>query len=525
MAGKAVGGAGRGKRVAKARKPVEEFRSDGPRVAQWLEAFVRHTKGPFAGDPLVLEPWQVEFVNELYRLGDDGKRVYQNCLLLIPRKNGKSTLASGLALYALCADGEASPEVYLSANSREQANAVFRQMRDCVLTSPSLPDWVKPMRAHLECESNMGVARVVSAEHRTVHGTNPSFACQDELWAAKSMDLLEALVSGAGARSEPLTVIISTVGHDRNSPLGEMHKKLYELPEDCREVRDDGYLTIGRDYAAGFLYWCYGPPLDPADWRYTVDLDDPVVWRKSNPASWITNEFLARQHASPSMRSSEFQRFMVNAWSEAEDYWLPQGAWSQCREGFEPIEDGALVTVGIDLGQRRDRSAVVVCRRREVDGELHWDVSARVWEPPEAEGVNFDIAEIRAYIRELAGRFNLERVAFDPWRLEESGQMLEDDGLPMVRFDMGWSRTGPASEGLYEAIVGGRLHHDGDPILAAHVAAGATTENERGWRLTKRKTTEPIDALMALLMAHSESVAATGHGALSVYEQRDLVVL
>jgi phage terminase large subunit-like protein len=91
---------------------------------------------------------------------------------------------------------------------------------------------------------------------------------------------------------------------------------------------------------------------------------------------------------------------------------------------------------------------------------------------------------------------------------------------------MGWARTAPATANLYDAICSGRVHHDGDPILASHVAAGATTEREDGSvRLTKRKTTEPIDALMALMMAHSESLAATGAGASSVYEQRDLITL
>lgn len=522
---------GRGGKGARGKRAGGEgvFASDGPRVAAWLEAYVRHTKGPFAGQPLVLEAWQVDFVNELYRLDDQGERIYTNCLLLIPRKNGKSTLAAGLALYELCGDGESSPEVYLSANSREQAGAVFRQMRDCVLTSPGLEDFVKPMRSHLECASNMGVARVVSAEHRTVHGTNPSFACQDELWAAKSMDLLEALVSGSGARREPLTVIISTVGHDRNSPLGEMHKKLYELPKDQRETRADGYLTIGRDPQAGFLYWCYGPPLDPADWRYTVDLDDPLVWRNANPASWITDDFLSKQHATPSMRSSEFQRFMVNAWAEAEDYWLPQGAWSDCEQGFEEIEDGALVTVGIDLGLKRDRSAVVVTRRRKVEGDEDWhfDVQATVFDPPADPNLAFDINVIRSHVRELADRFTIERIAADPWRLEETMAYLADElQLPVSRFDMGWSRTGPATANLYDAIVSGRVHHDGDPVLAAHVAAGATTERDDGaYRLTKRKASEPIDALMALMMSVAENLAATGAGVQSVYEQRDLVVL
>ena len=526
MAGKAAGGARRSKPVVKAGAASKDFVSDGPRVAAWLRAYVRHTKGVHAGQPLELEAWQTDFVNELYRLDADGKRVYTNCMLLLPRKNGKSTLAAGLALYQLCADGESSPEVYLSANSREQAGAVFRQMRDCVLTSPMLGDWVTPMRSHLECPSNMGIARVTSADgSKSVHGTNPSFACQDELWAAKSMDLLEALVSGAGARSEPLTVIISTVGHDRSSPLGEMHKKLYHLPEEMREVRNDGFLTIGRDLKAGFLYWCYGPPLDPADWRYTADLDDPTVWRKANPASWITDEFLEKQHASPSMRSSEFQRFMVNAWAEAEDYWLPQGSWSNGRDGFVPIEDGATVTLGVDLGLRRDRSSVVLVRRREVEGEMHFDVMARVWEPPVAEGVNFDVNELREYIKDCCRRFDVERVGFDPWRLSETSDALLDEGIPMTSFSMGWERSAPASEALYDAIVSGRMHHDGDPVLAAHVAAGATTTSERGWRITKRKATEPVDGLIALMIAHSECMAAIGQGANSIYEQRDLITL
>lgn len=515
------------KKRATNKKPAQTFTSDGPRVAQWLETYCLHTKGVFAGQPLRLEPWQRDYVDELFRLDPKtGKRVWTDSLLLLPRKNGKSTLAAGLALYMLTADGEQSPEVFLAANSREQAGAVFRQMKDMVVTSPGLLDWVTPMRSHLEARDNLGIARVLSADAKLQHGTNPSCSIVDELWAAKSMELLEALVSGVGARQAPLSLIISTVGHDKKSPLGSLHKRLFELDEKQIEVRNDGYLTIGRDYESGFLYWAFGPPLDPADWRYTCDLDDPDVWRQSNPASWITDDFLRKQRAKPNMRPSEFQRFMVNAWAENEQFWLPPNSWTDGREGYVPIEDGATITVGIDLGLKRDRSAVVICRRREVDDVFHFDVEARIFEPPADPDQAFDISIIRNHIAGLADRYDLERVAFDPWRLEETGQALEDDGLPMIRFSMGWERTGPASEGLYDAIVSGRVHHSGDPLFAAHVAAGATTENERGaWRLTKRKATEPIDALMALLMAHAESMAATGSGVNSIYEQRDLLVL
>lgn len=501
---------------------VESFPSDGERVARFMEAYVVQTKGAYAGQGLALQPWQRDFVEELYRLGPDGKRVWHTAMLLLPRKNGKSTLAAALALYHLVGDGEMSPEVILAANSRDQAGAVWRQMRDTVLSSPKLADWVKPMRTHLECSSNMGVARTISSESRTAHGSSPSFATVDELWGAKSMDLLEAIVSGVGARSEPLTCIISTVGHDREkSPLGQMHRALYELPEDAREVRNDGFLTIGRDFESRTLYWCYGPPMT-ADGRYDCDLADPEVWAACNPASWISAEYLKEQYHAPSMRPAEFQRFMLNCWSTAEDYWLPQGAWDRCRDGFVPIEDGAKVTLGVDLGLKRDRSSVVVCRRREVDGEHHFDAVAHVWNPPADENLTFDINEIRRFIQQCAEKYNIERIALDPWRLEETGEYLYDQlQLEVVRYDMGWARTGPATEQLYDAICSARVHHDGDPVFAAHVAGGATTTNERGnFRLTKRKTTTPIDALIALMMAHDESRKAG-----SIYDDREMIVL
>ena len=507
-------------RKAKVVKP--DFSTDGPRVASWLETYCRHTKGTqFAGKPLVLEPWQREYVNELFRLDSDGKRCYASSLLLLPRKNGKSTLAAGLALYMLCADGEMSPEVYLAANSKEQAGAVFRQMKDIVQTGP-LMDWITPMRAHLEAPDCLGLARVVSADAKLQHGTNPSTAVLDELWAAKSMELLEAFESGTSAREQPLTIIISTVGHEKESPLGDLHRAAYAKPDELRETRNDGFLTIVRDLEAGFLWWLYGPPMD-SDGRYSVELDDPIVWEKSNPASWVTREVLQKQRDKPSLRLSEFQRFAVNAWSEAEDFWIPQGSWDACRDGFQPIEDGARVTLGVDLGLKRDRSSVVICRRRQTeDGVYHFDAVAKVWDPPEDKNLTFDINVIRTFIQDCALKFNIERIALDPWRLEETGNYLYDSlQLEVIRFDMGWARTAPATERLYDGICSARIHHDGDPVFAAHVAAGKTTTNERGQsRLTKRKVSNPIDALVALLMAYDECAKAG-----SIYDDRELLIL
>ena len=504
------------------------FPSDGERVARFLETYVTHTKGRFAGLPFKPEAWQRDFLNELYRLNPEtGARVYSEALLLIPRKNGKSTLAAALGLFHLVGDDEASPEVYVAAGSRDQASAVFRQARSMVETSDGLSDFVTPMRWHLESPDNMGVYRVLSSDANLQHGTNPSASIIDEYWTAKNGDILTALTSGTGAREQPMSLIISTAGHDKNGPLGLLHKRAYELPDELRESRPDESLTIVRDTENGFLYWLFAPAWD-SEYRYSnVDLDDPATWAKANPASWITQEYLTRQFNKPSVRVSEFQRFHLNVYAEAEEYVFPAGAWESGRADFEPIEDGASVVLGVDLGQRRDRSAVTIVRSRLIGDskKLHFDVVAKVWDPP-AEG-NFDINTIRSFIDECCTRYDVKRIAYDPWRLEATAQAGQDTGQPWLAFSMGWARSAPASAALYDAVVEGRVHHDGDPVLAAHVAASAVTESEAGgFRFTKRKSgSNPVDALIALMMALAESINESGHASGSVYESQELIVL
>ena len=114
------------------------MRSQGPHVAEFAETFCRHTKGRWAGEPLVFEEFQREFLDEAFKLDADGKRVYTRVLCGLPRKCGKSTLAAAIALYMAAADGEPGAEVVIAAGSREQAAIVFDQARAFVELSPGV---------------------------------------------------------------------------------------------------------------------------------------------------------------------------------------------------------------------------------------------------------------------------------------------------------------------------------------------------------------------------------------------------
>lgn len=533
--------------------PEPDFPSEGRRVACWVAVHVRQTKGRFADVPLVVEPWQYEFLCELYRLvqatdDDTGellvdaegepilRRAFQEALLLLPRKNGKSTLASAIGLYQLVADGEDAPEVYVAAGKRDQARAIHNQAKQTVEVSPGLVDFLVPQRDAILFPENRGVFKVLSSDAKLEHGSNPSTNLIDEKWAHPSNDLATALTSGTGARDEPLSLTVSTVGHDLEGPLGE---DVVSALKDCDlEIRDDGFLTIGRDYEAGFLLWIYGPPFDVdaarggKGFHYTADLDSPETWRRSNPATWIRTKELGRQRKR--LRLTDFRRFRVNAWTEADDLWLPEGAWAELLcDGMElvPRSAGGLpIVVGVDIGQKKDRAAIVVVQptgeiATNDDGEEldRYRVSAEILTPP-TDGRALDIATVRAAIRSLHDHFDVQAVAYDPWRFEESAQMLADEGVVMVEWPQSNERMCPATSRLFDAIVSGRLEHNGDAEFAAHVNAAATVDvGERGYRLTKRKATRPMDACVALAFALDEADQGETHG--SKYEEGGLVVL
>jgi phage terminase large subunit-like protein len=464
----------------------------GRKVAAFSERFIRQTKGRWAGLPLELEQWQRDLLDELYLLNPDGSMVYHEALIGVSRKNGKSTLAALIALYGLIAAGENGPEVYSAAAAKDQARVVFDQARAFVEASPRLQEWLTPMRSVITCPRNGGVYRVLSSDAALQHGLNPSVVVIDELHAHPDAELYYALTTGQLARLNPLVVSITTAGFDQSSICHDVYTRGREI--------EKGGLAAMRE--AGFFFRWY--QADPV-----ADLHDEDSWRAANPSSWITTSDLRRE--CERLPEHVFRRLHLNQWTATEDHWLPPAAWARCADPDATIPDGATVTLGVDLGLKHDFAAIAVVWVRD-DGKVV--VKAQAFEPP-GGGESLSISVIEQALRELAKRYRVTQCMYDPWRFERSAQQLGDEGLLMVEHPMTNERTAPASARLYEAIVEGRIVHDGDPVLASHVAAGATVDTERGWRLTKRQAKLKVDALMALLIAYN--------GAMTVAPPRRLV--
>lgn len=456
------------------------YSGHGKRVADFAEKYVVQTKGRWAGEPLALETWQRSFLDELFLVDEEGRRIYREALLGVARKGGKSTLAAAIGLYGLLGLGEQGAEVYSAAASKDQARAVFDQARGFVEASPLLRDWLKPMRSAIVCESTGGVYKVLSSDGPLQHGLNPSLVVIDELWAHKDPELYYALTTGQLAREEPLIVSITTAGFDRDTIAWQAYERGRKLADQGAEaMRDERFL----------FRWFEAPE--------GCEVDDPEAWAAANPSSWIDHDDLARE--ARRLPEPVFRRLHLNQWTDSVDSWVSASDWDACK-GEVRLDDAPDLWIGVDIGVKRDSSAVVEVGW--VEDKLH--VRSRVLTPEPGRPVA--VADVKELVAGMGGD-RLQEVVYDPNAFRESAQELEERGLVMVEFPPNHARMVPASEKLYELIRERRLVHDGDPVLRSHVLASVAQLTERGQRISKRKSRAHIDACMALAYAADRATA------------------
>lgn len=458
----------------------------GARVESVFRQHLRQSKGRWRGKPLwPLYPEQRGLIHELMRV-ELGRRIYTEALVGVPRKNGKSTVAAGLALYLLLFDGEPAPEVYGAAGSRQQARIVFQEAARMVRQSPVLSEWCRVLRNEIIVDSIDGVYRVVSADGGLQMGTNPSGVVADELHVWKGdagRELYYAFSTGMEARENPLMVSITTAGYDLDTIA-------YEVYERGLNKND-----------AGFLLWWLGA-------SEHADPSDPATWLHANPAPWLNEAVLRRRfHRLP---PSVFARLHLNIWTTSEALWLPMGAWRKLADRRLRIEPGERVWLGVDIGFKRDASAIVEVARRDgagPGGRPLYIAKAYIFPPAVgADGV-LNLAPVKRKLKELIGTRRVQELRYDRTLFGESAHEFAE----LVRVvEVPWSsnqRIVEGTEALFELIVEALLRHDGDGEFQAHVEAGAIRETESGFRITKQKSKRRIDALAALLMAATGAVS------------------
>ena len=482
------------------------------RVVAFIELHIKHIKGELGGKPFILEPFQKKIVRDLFgwKYRDSGLRRFRTAYICLPRKNGKSTLISAIALYMLVADGEPSAECYVAAGDRQQAGIIFDVAASMVRGDKQLAKNLKVFKSSIIHEKSNSAFKAISAEASSKFGYNASFICMDEFFVQKDAALWDALTTSVGARRQPLTIAITTAGYNRESIC-------YKTEEYGRKVSGG---IIEDD---SFYYVKYHCPLD-------VEWDSEEALVLANPAlesGAVKIDYLKReQEKAVKMPSYEntFRMLHLNQWMSSASKWLSDQQWMECNFGEVKLEDlrGLPVWCGLDLASVRDVSCLVmltIIDEKYVILPFFWTPKETAFVRSRRDGVDYigwekeglmeltegdvtDYNYIKERIKEIAEVVNVQEIAYDRWNSSQLVIDLVNDGLPMTPFGQGFASMSAPTKALEKIVIGKELNHAGNKVLRWMCSNVAIKNDPAGnCKLDKSKSSEKIDGMIALVMA------------------------
>ncbi|HYD32092.1 MAG TPA: terminase TerL endonuclease subunit, partial [Azospirillaceae bacterium] len=430
------------------------------RAGRMIE-FLRHLRlweGKHAGERFPLRPWQEAAIRAVYGpCTPDGKRLVRTAALWIPRGNGKTTLASGIAAaHFLGPEAEPGGQIVMAAADQENAGIAFNSCWQMIQQSPRMVSRVRPMesRKRLTHKGNASTLKAISSEAYSKHGLNVSFFLADEVhsWSpSEARALFKTVTDSMVKREQPMTWIISTAGAGQGGLAWDWWD--YSLKVAAGEIIDPTFCPI--IFAA--------PP--GADWR------DEQAWIAANPA--VADGFCSIEELRIKAKRIEhfpaevvdFKRFHLNLWHEgAAEPWIGLEVYDKA-EPTRPDDEliGEPCWVGVDLSSVEDLTAVVAVFRDDSSAEPAFDVRARFFLPRDniaakaeadranylkwaeagfltlTEGNRVDYRRVTEHVLELAERHDVREVAIDRWNSTSVTTALGDEGVTVAEHGQGFA--------------------------------------------------------------------------------------
>lgn len=471
---------------------------EGEVVIDFAEAFGIITKDSVAGksgEPLHLRDWQKELIRHVFAGDETG---YRNRISLVgmPRKNGKSALGSIWGLYALIL-GSKGAEVYSVAAEKEQARIVFADAKRMVEASPELSGITKLYRDAIELPKFGSVYRVLSAEAYSKEGLSPSATIFDELHAQPNRELFDVMSLAMGARGKLSTLIAITTAGTRQDQTGQdsIAYNLYNYGKKIanKEIKDNSF----------FMAWWEAP--EDADHR------SAKTWELANPGYGDICSAEDFESAVKRTPEAEFKIKRTNQWVNTKAAWLPAGVWNNLEEEFELLPDDEYV-LGFDGSWKNDSTALVAVIMPRSENDVFRAFRVAHWEKDFALDDESWIVDKAAVNKTVIDYFlanpNCREIVCDPTYWQDEMFQWAEVGMNVVEYPNTINRTVPATAKLYEAIMNGKIKHNGDGALSRHLDnCILKIDAQRGARITKdyRNPRLKIDLAIALLMAYDRA--------------------
>lgn len=513
---------------------------------------LRHTKGRWAGTPIILEPLQIAyFIAPIFgwvRQNQYGEwvRVIRNAYIEMPRKGAKTTLSSALGMYLAFGDGEAGAEVIFGAGSRDQAGQAFKPLASLVKSSPLLQRaGIKATKKDIFQDITSSVISCASSRGDLAHGANVHGGVVDELHVHKDDSVLEAIESGTGARSQPLIIIITTADDGQTTSVYAQRRRMIEqVSQQVLEAPS----TYGVIFALEEL-----EDEDDISYYFTEE-----AWKKANPLYPVTPspEFMeqaAEKAKANPVALASYLRLHLGIRAKQASRFFDLGRWDACSDG--PINEEELVGEvaygGLDLANVSDVTALSwLFPERKPDGTLAYRVVWRLWVPEAAmqpldaatnrnasawvragwltvtPGDVTDYSYIKKKILEDADKFNVQTIGYDRWNSSQVVIDLLEEGLPMEKVSQGIMTMNAPLKEMDRQVKLGTFDHGGNPVLrwmADNLRVYADAQNNI--KPDKAKSMDKIDGISAACNGLFLCMSEEQDNYVSAYEEAGVEVI
>lgn len=503
---------------------------EATRAVNFIERKLRHWEGAFGGKPLILEDWQKFIVMQIFgwfllELHPSGVRLrrVRSVYIQIARKNGKTAFLAAIILYHIMADRESTPQVLVGANNEDQAKICTNSVGQMVRSSPDLRELLDDGDIKLstyngkifalQYPERIGEMRAMSKNPETKDGYGASLGGVDEYHEAKDDKLLNVIESGQGSRINPLLIVITTAGFDKDGPCYS------KLRESSVQILSD---IIEDDHHLAFIY-----EQDECD-----EPADESTWVKSNPNLGISVsiDFLRSRYKKAlnegGSKMVDFLTKNLNKWVDAPEVWIPNEIWIQNKHGFKP-EDllGKVCYGGLDLARRVDLNAFVLWFPN-FDGDKH-AVLPFFWIPEAKVDNNNDRVDYRRWIeqghifktkdniadykqisfdiKEIISRYEFKSLAFDAYLSHNVLQDLIDEGIQCHELRQNPVTLNNPMVELERLLTASKVEHFGNPVLQ-WMMGNVVLYRDSGGNIKpdKAKSEKKIDGVAAMINALAE---------------------
>ena len=485
------------------------------RAVDFIERFCKHSKGEWAGRPIQLELFQKAAIEAIFGIIDPvtGLRQFRECFFLVGRKNGKSTLLAGIALYMMLADNEGGAEVYSTATKYAQARLIFDEVHNMVKQSPQLKKHVKKRKMDLFHEATFSKIQPLARNSDTLDGLNAHLVIMDELHGVKDRNLYEVMKQSQAARRQPLLIMITTAGTVRECIFDDIYKYACDIADGI--IIDNSFLPIiyeldSREEWSNPAAWMKANPALGSIKRMD-DIQFKVERAKNNPADLtgiLTKDFNIRETSK-------------TAWLSYDDI--------NNEETFD-INDfrGTFAIGGADLSITTDLTCATVLvmkpgQDKKYIHQMYWLPSDVLHDRVKIDKIRYDLWHERGLLRLCQGNcinysditawfvdmvkvtgVNIAWVYYDSYSAKYWVQEMESEGFRMERCIQGAKTLSLPMQMLGVDLQGKRVNYNNNPVLK-WCLTNTGTQTDRNGNIVPVKNQSPkqrIDGTASLLNAY-----------------------